>query len=165
VSDPPPQDGRPPDDQRPFDPEREGELLSAYFDQELAPAAVARIESWLAAHPEGRREVERLRRLQEVTDTMILKDAPPEEWEAFFANVYNRAERGIAWFVLTLGAVVVGGYGLYEFVRGYFLEGHDPWWLKAGVFGICAGLLLLVVSLIRERFYTRKRSRYDQVIR
>lgn len=158
------QDGpRAPD--RPFDPEREAPLLSAYVDGELPAADRARVEAHLATDPEARAEVARLRRLKEVTDAMTLKEAPPEEWERFWSQTYNRVERGLAWFALTLGAVIVGGYALYRFVESLWVDAQLPWYMKLGIYAFCFGVLLLLVSVIRERIFVRKRDRYDDVVR
>jgi len=159
-------DGRRPNSERlPFDPAREAPLLSAYVDGELDADQVARVEAHLASHPETRHEVSRLRRLKEVTGAMKLLDAPDEEWETFWNNIYNRAERSLGWFALTLGAVLVGGYGLYLAVASLLSTSELPWFVKGGIFALCFGVFLLLVSLIRERIYVRKRTRYDEIKR
>jgi predicted anti-sigma-YlaC factor YlaD len=150
---------------RPFDPGREAPLLSAYVDGELPAADRARVEAHLAADPEARVEVARLRRLKEVTDAMTLKEAPPEEWERFWSNAYNRVERGLGWFALTLGAVIAGGFALYRFVQTLWVDAELPWFMKLGVYALCFGVLLLLVSVIRERIFVRKRDRYDDIVR
>ncbi len=149
----------------PFDPDKEAVLLSAYVDGELDSEQVARVESHLARSQESRREVQRLRRLKEVTGAMKLVEAPDEEWEDFWQNVYNRTERSLGWFALTLGAVMVGGFGLYRLVQSLLATNDLPWFVKGGIFALCGGLLLLLVSVIRERYYVRKRTRYDDVKR
>ena len=116
MNDNPKQDSSPGANPEPFDPESEAALLSAYMDGELDAEQVARIEAHLAESPESRAEVARMRRLKEVTDAMSLRDAPAEDWERFWCNIYNKVERGIGWFALTLGAVIVAGYGLYHFI-------------------------------------------------
>ncbi len=148
-----------------FDAERDGPLLSAYMDGELGDEQTARVEALLAADPKARAEMAGLRRLQEVTSGMRLKEAPPEVWEAFWSNLYNRTERSLGWLLLSCGFVLIGGYGLYELFRGFFLDSGEPWYLKFGVFGVCTGVLVLLVSLIRERVYRRSRSRYKDVVR
>ena len=159
-------DGRPfHEGRQPFDPDKDAPLLSAYVDGELDTDQIARVEAHLAESQESRSEVERLRRLKEVTGSMRLVEAPDEEWEAFWNNIYNRTERSLGWFALTLGAVVVGGFGLFEFARSLFETDALPWFVKAGIFTLCCGLLLLLVSVIRERIYVRKRSRYEKVKR
>jgi hypothetical protein len=148
-----------------FDPQQEAPLLSAYVDGELDPEQVARVEAHLAQSPESRAEVARLRRLQEVTGAMVLKEAPAEEWEKFWSNLYNRVERGLGWLALAFGAVIVGGYGLHQLVLSLLETPDLPWYLKLGIFAICFGVLLLLVSVIRERVFVNKRTRYKDVLR
>ena len=96
----------------------------------------------------------------------VLTRAPSdEEWEAFWEDFYNRTERSLGWFALTLGAVVLGGYGLFEFAAAIFKTSELPWFVKGGIFVLCCGVLLLLVSVIRERLYVRRRTRYDDVKR
>ncbi len=74
------------DDPRP-DPER----LAAYADGELPLAQRREVEAWLARHPEGRAEVEAVRRL-----ARLCKDAaPPEPSEAAWADVLARVEAAL----------------------------------------------------------------------
>jgi anti-sigma factor RsiW len=152
-----------------FDPRKEAHLLSGYVDGELDAADVARIEAHLAQPAaesgEARREIERLRRLKQVTGALRLKEPPPEEWEAFWENVYNRAERSLGWVLLTVGAVVVGAWAVLQAVLALTHARDLPLYVKGGVFIGAAGVLVLLVSAVRERFYKRSRTRYKDVIR
>jgi hypothetical protein len=159
------ENGPPAEPRPPFDPRTEAPLLSAYVDGELEPEEKARVEAHLATSPDSQAEVARLRQLREVTEAMILREAPAEEWEIFWLNIYNRVERGLGWLVLTLGAVVVAGYSLYQFVLSLTEAPDLPWYLKGGIFAVCLGVLVLLVSVIRERIFVRRRTRYKDVIR
>lgn len=150
---------------RPFDPVKEAPLLSAYVDGELDNEQTVRVEAHLAGHPDTRHEVERLRRLKEVTGAMRISEAPDEEWEHFWDSVYSRTERSLGWLAVILGTVLVGGFGLYHLVAAIVTTSELPWYVKGGIFALCFGILLLLVSLIRERIYVRKRTRYDEIKR
>lgn len=150
---------------QPFDPEREAPLLSAYVDGELEPAEAARVAEYLAGSPEGRREVQRLRELRALTDSLQLKPAPPEAWEAFWRRFYNRAERSLGWLAFGLGVIVVGTWALYEAVQNLLGSPALPWWVKGGLVAVAAGLVILLVSVVRERVYARSRTRYKDVVR
>ncbi len=150
---------------RPFDPERDAPLLSAYVDGELCPEEAVRVEAYLAESPQARREVARLRELNDLTAALRLKDAPAEAWEAFWSGAYNRAERSVGWILLTVGAAIVGGFALYTLADAVLATDTLPWLVKAGVFTGGAGLVALLVSVVRERLFARKRTRYDDVIR
>jgi len=40
-----------------------------------------------------------------------------------------------------------------------------PWWVKGGIMAVAAGLAILLVSVVRERVYVRRRTRYKDVVR
>ncbi len=149
----------------PFDPRMEAPLLSAYVDGELEPADVARIEAHLEANDETRREVDRLRRLKDVTGALRLREAPAEDWEDFWQNTYNRGERSLGWILLGMAVFVLGGWAVTAVLRAVLGDDQLPFIIKGAVIGGGAGLLLLVLSVVRERIHKRGRTRYKDVKR
>ncbi len=149
----------------PFDPRKEAPLLSAFVDGELEADDVVRIEAHLAENEQTRREVDKLRRLKDLTGAMRLKEPPPEEWEVFWHNVYNRAERSLGWILLCVGLAVVGAWGITEILIALLNTDALPIYVKGGIFVLAAGSLVLMISAIRERVYKRNRTRYKDVIR
>ena len=148
-----------------FDPRQDEALLSAYVDGELEPADLARVEAHLAASAEARGEVARLRRLKQLTGTVRLKEAPPEAWEGFWRNAYNRSERSLGWLLLGLAVLVLAGWGATALLRALLGAADIPPLVKAAIIAAVAGLALLLVSVVRERLHTRARTRYKDVIR
>jgi anti-sigma factor RsiW len=149
---------------RPFDPERDGPLLSGYVDGELGPAERALVEAWLDDDVRAREEVARLVRLKAFTDHLTLRDAPAEAWEAGDRGRTARRERSLGWLLLILGAAVVGGFVLVR-LAAVLLAAALPIVVRLGVFLGAAGLLLLLISVLRERAGARGQDRYDDVIR
>ncbi len=149
----------------PFDPRKEAHLLSAYVDDELDPEDAARIEAHLAENEDTRREVERLRRFNQVTGSLRLKEAPPEQWEGFWSSFHNRNERHLGWLLLTLGVIVVGGWTLINLLKALIHTDAFPLYVKGGIFAAAAGVLVLIISVVRERIHKRARTRYKDVIR
>jgi len=152
-------------DPRPFDPRLEEALLSAYVDGELDDADRLRVEAHLAADPNARREVERLRRLKSVTAALRLKEAPPEAWEDFWRSAYNRSERSLGWLLLGLACLVLAGWGATVLLRSLLGAEDLPTVVKAAVIVGVGGAALLLFSVVRERLYARGRTRYKDVIR
>lgn len=150
--------------QAPFDPVRDAPLLSAYVDGELDPADVTRVEAHLAVDPGARAEVEKLRQLKRLTAGLRLREAPPEDWEAFWASAYNRAERGLGWILLVVGVAVAGLWGVAHAAIAIFAS-TLPLIVKLGLVGAALGALILLVSVLRERLFTRRRTRYDDIVR
>jgi predicted anti-sigma-YlaC factor YlaD len=126
---------------------------------------VARIEAHLAENEQTRREVEKLRRLKDITGAMCMKEPPPEEWEVFWHSVYNRAERSLGWILLCVGLVAIGAWGITEVLTALLKTDTLPLYAKGGIFVVAAGCLVLMISAIRERIYKRNRTRYKDVIR
>jgi anti-sigma factor RsiW len=149
---------------RPFDPEQDGPLLSAYVDGELEGEDLARVEAHLAASPEARREVERLRAFNRATAGLRLREAPPEDWEAFWDGAYNRAERSLGWVLLVAGVVVVGSWALWLAGRA-IVAAELPLLVKLALAAGTGGVAVLLVSVLRERLFTRRRTRYDDIVR
>jgi len=149
---------------RPFDPAHDAPLLSAYVDGELDGEELARVEAYLAASAEARREVERLRAFNRATAGLRLREAPPEDWEAFWTNAYNRSERSLGWVLLVVGVAVVGGWALWQAGRA-ILAADLPPLVKLALAAGAAGLTVLLVSVLRERLFTRRHTRYDDIVR
>jgi len=149
----------------PFDPRKEAHLLSAYVDGELSADQVDRIENHLAEDEDSRREVERLRRFNKVTGALRLKEAPPEEWEGFWASFRNQRERRFGWVLVTIGVTVVGLWFLYNLLVSLISTDALPLYVKGGIFAAAAGVLVLLISVVRERIHKRSKTRYKDVIR
>jgi anti-sigma factor RsiW len=144
-------------------------LLSAYVDGELDAEDVARIEVHLALpaaeSDAARQEIAKLRRLKVVTESMRLQEPPAEEWEVFWENVYNRAERSLGWILTSIGVIAVGAWAVVQLVTALVASHSLPLLVKVGIFAAAAGVLVLLVSVVRERIFKRRRTRYKDVIR
>ncbi|HPF71414.1 MAG TPA: hypothetical protein PLQ13_12135 [Candidatus Krumholzibacteria bacterium] len=140
-------------------------LLSAYVDDELDPAGRAAVEARLARDEAARREVERLRRLKDLTGTLRLKEAPPEAWEDFWHRTWNRGERSLGALLAGLAALVLAGWGATVFLRAVLAAPDLPAVVKGAIVVGAVGLGILLVSIVRERLYVRARTRYKDVVR
>jgi anti-sigma factor RsiW len=148
-----------------FEIDRDGAWLSAYVDGELKPAAAARVEAWLAASDGARREVARLRELNALTASLALREAPAESWEVFWKTPAHRLERRLGWVLLATGALILGGWAAWQAVAAVWRAANTPLLLKFGIMAAGAGIVVLLFSVVRERFYTRARTRYKDVVR
>jgi divalent metal cation (Fe/Co/Zn/Cd) transporter len=139
------------------------EQLAGYVDGELPDDQREAFESELAVNPELQAELEEFRRLKKVTDMMHYADLPDEVWENYWQSLYRKLERGIGWIFLSVGAMVLLGFGLYEAFSELFTSPNNPLWLKIGVSGLSLGGVILLVSYARERLFAYKRDRYREV--
>lgn len=149
---------------RPFDPVQDAPLLSAYVDGELEGEDLARVEAHLAGSAEARREVERLRAFNRATAGLRLREAPPEDWEAFWESAWNRGERSLGSVLAIAGAAVLGGWALVAAGRA-IVAADLPLLVKVALGAGAAGVAVLLGSVLRERLFTRRRTRYDDIVR
>jgi len=139
-------------------------MISAYADGELDLEQRALVESWLEMDDRARQELDRIVQMKAFTDHLALRPAPQESWEEFHRKVYNRGERSVGWTLLWGG---IGVVGIYVAMRVLFtiLALAIPALVRLGLLVAGAGLFVLLISTIRERLFTRKRDRYDDVER
>lgn len=139
------------------------ELISSYYDGELNEEKRGTLEKHLGECAECRREFEEMGKLEEVMRRMELKKPPKEVWQLYWASVYNRLERRIGWILLSIGAMILVFFGGYKAVEGIIQDPTTPLLLKVGILVFMAGIVVLLVSILRERLFVRKRERYKEV--
>lgn len=146
-----------------MDHEKIKQIIAASVDGGLNNEARAMVEEHLASCPECRREYKELTRVEEVMGKMAFKNPPHETWDVYWTSVYNRLERGLGWILLSLGAIILLFFGGYKLIEGIIENAAIPLPLKAGVLALLGGAVVLLVSLIREQFFMRKRERYKEI--
>jgi len=139
------------------------QLVSTYHEGVLDEEQRKIVKDHIRTCSECRAEFEELRKLEEVMQKMALKKPPKETWEVYWSSVYNRLERGIGWIFLSIGAMILLFYGGYKMVEGIILDPEIPFLLKVGILAVLAGVVVLLVSLGRERIFVDRRERYKEV--
>jgi anti-sigma factor RsiW len=138
--------------------------VSGYLDGELSAEERLRFDHDLAADPALALELERMRSMREVMSSMRLKEFPDQVWDAYVTGAYNRAERRFGWLLFTVGAVILTAGGLYALVV-YLIDEPAEWWVMLGLGVLILGLVVLFVSVLRERLFVLKRDPYKEVKR
>ncbi len=140
-------------------------LMTAALDGELTPEERRRFDEALAADAARREEYEDLKKLKEVTSAMKFKSPKTEVWDRYWVDVYNRMERAIGWVLLSMGAVILLTYYLYKVVEEILRDPDLSTVVRVGAIALIAGLAVLLVSVIREKWFTRKNDPYKEVLR
>ncbi len=138
-------------------------LIPAYQEDMLEKDQKQQVEEHIRTCAECRREFEEMSKFEEVMQKMAFKTPPKETWEMYWTSVYNRLERGIGWIFLSIGAMILFFFGGYMMVESIIQDPETPLLLKVGVLTLMAGLVVLLVSIGRERLFVRKRERYKEV--
>ena len=145
--------------------ERVRQLLMSGLDGELSAEERAELERLLSADPKLRDEWDRLSRVKEVTQSMALRKPPDEVWEDYWASVYSRLERGVGWILVSVGGIVLVSYGAWQGVQALIADTDMPWFLKGAILATTVGLVVLFVSVLREKLFIRARDPYKDVQR
>jgi ferric-dicitrate binding protein FerR (iron transport regulator) len=145
--------------------ERARHLMMAALDGELAASDHKELERLLEGDPALAAEWRQLQRVKEVTKTMSMRQPSQEVWEGYWMGVYRRLERGLAWILVSLGAIVVLSWAAWEGLQELWKDQDLPTVVKGGSLALIAGLVILVVSVVREKLVIRQTDPYKDVVR
>lgn len=140
-------------------------LLMKALDEELSADEQVEFARFIDEIPVCREEWQQHKNLKEVTKTMKLKTPTLEVWDNYWLKVYNRLERGIAWLLFTIGSVILLTYGGFKAVEAIIADPGLAGIVKAGIILVLGGLVILLVSVLREKFFVRKTDPYKEVQR
>lgn len=93
------------------------------------------------------------------------KEPPDEVWENYWSRVYNRLERGLGWILISIGAMILLFYGGFKAVESLVKDPAVAILLKVAILVLLAGLVILFVSVIRERIFTYKKDKYAKEVK
>ncbi|MHC4714682.1 MAG: anti-sigma factor family protein [Planctomycetota bacterium] len=140
-------------------------LMMKKLDGEITAQEDARLGEHLAACEKCAGRFEEYSKLVAATAEVEMRDVSDEQWDRYWNGVYNRLERGTAWVLVSLGAVVAFTYAGFRAIIALIQDPDMAFWAKAGVLALAAGLALLFVSVLRERLTLRRFDRYREIKR
>ena len=137
------------------------ELLSGYLDGELTHKDRQHVDLHLGSCA---RCTARLRELDSLSASVgrLRDDMDPEDrerWRKLMDNAFDRTVRGMGWVLVVGAALLLVGYGGYEFI----LSDVEPPFVKWAVAAVYLGLAVLLLSVLRQRLKARKTDRYKDV--
>ena len=140
-------------------------LMMAYLDGEISEEERNLVEKHLAECRKCKAEFDSFTQLKEVTDKVKLADLKEDIWSGYWKGVYRRIERGAGWFFLSIGAIILAALGAFQFFKNLFQDPTVSIVVKIGVGALSLGVIVLVVSIIRERVFAYKHERYREIER
>lgn len=147
------------------DDERIKRLMMASIDGESTPEEESELKGILLNNQVWAEEYQQLKTLKEMTSKAKLKEPQPELWDSYKHQVFTRVERGLGWILFTVGAIVLLVYGAWMMFSEILTDPNLAWWLKGAIISAALGLIILLVSLLREKLYLDKHERYKDIIR
>jgi anti-sigma factor RsiW len=132
--------------------------LMRYLDGEMPPEERARVDTELSTSTELQRELAIFRALK--ADFRELSFNAAEYGESVWDRVNERVTRPIGWILVAAGATVWTSYGTYIFAT----SSTNPW-EKLATGAIAIGILMLLASVIWERYRELQNDPYRDVHR
>ena len=142
------------------DREHVGELLSGYIDGELTQQEQQRVRLHCETCPSCGTQLEELTALRKQVGQTSFGTHDANQWRENMNDVPTRASRGLGWLLLIGGALIAAGFFVVEFLRGFDELGLIERLIVGGVYG---GMLLLFISVLRQRLIERKKDKYKDV--
>ena len=81
----------------------------------------------------------------------------------YWEQVYNRIERGAGWIFVSIGAIILLSFGAFHFVQDFLMNPKEPLVIKIGVSTAILGVIILFISVLRERLFIRKTDKYKEI--
>ena len=141
------------------------DLMMAYLDGELGEDQRRRFQEHLSECPACTGELKEFKSLKHMTDNIALAEPEDRIWQHYWDNVYNRVERGIGWVLFSVAGICLVLYGGFKLIEEIVSDPSLGIFLKVSLFVLIVGVGILLVSILRERLYFRKRDRYREVRR
>ena len=140
-------------------------LLMKAVDDELNLDEQTVFDKFVSQDAHCRQEWQQMKKLKEVTKNMNFKSLPTEVWDNYWVNVYNRLERGLAWILFSIGAIILLTYSGFQAVESIIADPQVAGILKAAILMVIGGSVILLVSVVREKLFIRKSDPYKEVQR
>ncbi len=139
--------------------------VTRYIDGLMSPEEKRAFLQKAEQDPSLKAELAAQEELKEVTDGMSLTQVPDEIWDGYWKGVYRRIERGAGWFMLSAGLIILVAFGVYHLIADFLFDGRVPVILRVGVSAGILGVIILLVSIGRERYFAMTHERYEEVER
>ena len=132
-----------------------------FLDGEMTESEKQVYEKHVQTCPDCHKELKELGRIVELTDELRFKPPDDEFWEGYWESIYRRVERSTGFFLLVIGVVGVLIYGIIEAVTSPKFLSYEG----LSVTVILVGLVVIFISVARERYHESKSDPYKGVKR
>lgn len=140
--------------------EHVGELLSGLIDNELTQQDRQRVQLHMDNCTTCRADMDQLIAMRERLGKARLSDRDHDAWRETMDDTTTKTSRGIGWLLLIGGALLAAGVGVYEFFINAASMSVTAKLIIGGTYG---GMLLIFISVLRQRLIERRTDRYKDV--
>ncbi|MFA8344162.1 MAG: hypothetical protein ACEPO8_14410 [Rhodothermaceae bacterium] len=140
-------------------------LLEKYLEGILSEEEKPQVDNLLLSDPEFKKEFEEQTKVKNMINKMSLKNPSVEFWDSYWLGVYNRIERGLAWILISIGMLIVLGFGAFHLAEAILTDPSTPLLMKYALAFIFFGGTILLFSVAREKFTVNKKDKYKEIQR
>lgn len=140
-------------------------LMMAELDDELGPAEIEELDALCRADSRLADERRRLAHVKEATRMTRIPTPPDAAWEGYWRSTYRRIELTTGWVLVSIGALLLGGWGTWTAVQAMLADPAVPALVKWGLFALLFGGVILTVSVVREKIFTAKNDPFEEIVR
>jgi predicted anti-sigma-YlaC factor YlaD len=131
------------------------------LDGEMSAEEKVEYQSHVGGCETCRAELASLGRVVELTDELKLRTPDDEFWDGYWESVYRRSERSAGFFLVITGIIAILIYGIFRAVTSPGFLTYEG----ISVTAILVGLVVVFVSVARERYHESKNDPYKGVKR
>lgn len=131
------------------------------LDGEMSAEDKAEYESHVRGCDACRAELRSLGRVVELTSELKLRTPDDEFWDGYWESVYRRSERSAGFFLVITGVLAILLYGIVRAVTSPAFLSYEG----ISITVILVGLLIIFVSVARERYHESRNDPYRGVKR
>lgn len=135
------------------------ELISGYIDHELNQQDRQRVRVHIESCHQCRAVYDDLLAIKQEMGNLQYPECEEAQLDKIIKEPVAKGMALVGWIILIIGFVGFMVWQLFTF----YTEPSVPFWVKAGVFLIEAGVLLLLGSVLRQRIIALKTDKYKNV--
>ncbi len=139
--------------------------IMALLDEELDDDQISGVKEHLETCEKCSDDYASIKKVREVTGKMKFKKLPEFYWDDYWKHIYNRIERGLSWLFLSLGAIIILCFAGWAFLDKLIADQSIHPLFKVGIFIFMIGIIILIVSILREKLMVRRVDKYREVER
>ena len=131
------------------------------LDREMSQQEKAEYESHVRDCDACRAELASMGRIVELTKELKLRTPDDEFWDGYWESIYRRSERSAGFFLVITGILAILLYGIVRAVMSPAFLTYEG----ISITVILVGLVVIFISVARERFHESKNDPYKGVKR
>lgn len=140
------------------------ELINKYIDNKLSNKDKIQLQKIIREDEKLKNELKDFDEIKEVISMLKTQD-PDKDWEKYWSHLYNRLERGIGWIITSIGAILLLTFAGFQFVKELIRDPELALYAKIGILALILGIVILFVSIIRERIFISKTDKYSKEVK